>query len=439
MLSGCGGGTNGTASGGGGSTGGGGPTGSGGNGSNSSTTVTFTFTGTMPSAVATQVGSGSFTLATVSSGAVSLSVPSGTTRFALAYVCPPGNETAGLTAVTSTTQSVIEATVADGTSYTAPCPFTATGQTGSLGIDVDASAIAGTSNLNIVAQNGNSIAADYVGAARANFTISAPAGSDWVDLLAYQTNSSGLDSLVAIKSFSAQTVPGSLNGGNAVVLGAADATIPEPITYNNVPQGFNSPYAQVTFQPATRNFDTLLALNATSMYPALPTGVAQGGDLYVIQGQANLNPSSGGSVSDESVMALSTLSNPGPVSLTFPAPWIYAGPTPAALPTLNFSYTGFAGHAGLRQGAAMYWMLGNSVANAFEIDASANYQAGSTSISFPTLAGLTGFLAPAPSGTLVTWEAYETLTSVGFASSFGKLPANTTESQVLDFATYVVP
>jgi hypothetical protein len=60
----------------------------GGGGGQAPTLVTFTISGSTPTAVATQVGSGAFTAATLTSGKMTLSLPDGTTNFAVAYLCP---------------------------------------------------------------------------------------------------------------------------------------------------------------------------------------------------------------------------------------------------------------------------------------------------------------------------------------------------------------
>ena len=110
----------------------GGSNGGGGGGVGSSTTVSITFAGGTPAAVATQIGSGSFTAATPS-GTITLTLPSGTTSFAVAYLCQ-GAESGE----TQAYQTVEEATIADGTSFTWRCfaPIS-TGPTGTLSFDVD--------------------------------------------------------------------------------------------------------------------------------------------------------------------------------------------------------------------------------------------------------------------------------------------------------------
>ena len=125
LLAGCGSGSGNTTGG-----------GVGGGGGNNPTTVTFTVTGGTPTAVATQIGSGAFTSATLSGGSLTLSVPSGTTNFAVAFVCPP------LTSYTppETEQYVYEASTLDGTSFSEWCLGGSSNEaTGTLTGAVDAS------------------------------------------------------------------------------------------------------------------------------------------------------------------------------------------------------------------------------------------------------------------------------------------------------------
>jgi hypothetical protein len=83
--------------------------------------VTFTITGGTPTAVAAKVGSGPFTAAALTSGTVTISLPSGVNNFAVAYVCteslpPSGNGGSG-----EAEQDIFEASTLDGTSFTGSC------------------------------------------------------------------------------------------------------------------------------------------------------------------------------------------------------------------------------------------------------------------------------------------------------------------------------
>ncbi len=414
--------------------------GGGGGGGSEPTIVTVTFAGGTPTAAATQIGSGSFAPAALSGSSLTLSVPSGTTNFAVAYVCPAQTE-GGSPPFQLTSEFVVEATTGDGTSYSLfGCPYqlSAGSQTGTLTGSVDASAIPGASFLDIDAWSGP----NFSQGAGANFSFAAPTGSDQVDVLAYTETFQGIElllSLAGAKSFSGQAVPGALNGGSTVVLTAADATTPEAITYNNVPSGFAAPTLVAAFDPAGQDFGIALALGATSQYPALPAGMVQSGDTYDIEAWTN-GGQTGNILGGQTLLVLSTFTSGGPVSITFPAPWTYNGPTPAKLPTLDFTYNGFAGKAGVSDSAALYWFPSSTVQREIQISASENYQNGSTSLTFPDLSGLPGFLADPASGSQVTWAAIIDQSSAGvFGGLLQKLPANQTMNEVLDSAEYVVP
>jgi len=411
----------------------GGTGGGGGGGGNDSTTVTVAFTGATPTAVATKIGSGSFASAAAASS-VSLSLPSGTTNFGVAYVCPAETITLSVGTEQVTGQFVAEATTADGTSFTFVCPNLSTpGQTGSLTASVDASAIPGTTSLQIDALNGSYIGTAYTQGTLYNSSFPAPAGSDRVDIFAYdqQFNGSELSQiLTGAKTFSGQAVPGSLNGGNTVFLTAADASTLEPITFINIPAGFSPPSMIASFEPAGQLNGIPLAFGAFAQYPALPAGMVASGDSYLIQAQSN------GTSAATSVMVLTSFSSAGPVSMTFPAPWSYAGPTPAARPTVDFVYTGFSGKTGVSQAEELSWPSGPNAQTLFELVASANYQSGATSLTFPNLSGLPGFLAAPASGIDAFWSAYIFQSSGGFNQ---KLPPNATVSEVYNGGHFLVP
>ena len=167
--------------------------------------------------------------------------------------------------------------------------------------------------------------------------------------------------------------------------------------------------------------------------------MAQSGDTYLVQAQTNGGQTgniSGGQV----LVALSTFTSGGPVSIAFPAPWTYNGPTPAARPTLDFTYNGFAGKAGVSDSAALYWFPSSTVQREIQISASENYQKGSTSLTFPDLSSLPGFLAAPASGSQVSWSAYINQSSAGiFGGLLQKLPANQTMSEAANQGELVVP
>lgn len=294
---------------------------SGGNGSSngSSTIMTVTFPGTAPTTVAAKIGAGAFTAETLSSGMLSLSIPSGTTTFAVAFECPPISVISNGAQVGQTTQeSVMEASTTDGPSFTEACSDRLSFPTAVMTGSVDASAIPTASYLSVNAQSGASAASYSSGSPAANFSLSAPAGSDRVEVLAFNQVSQGplqTLSLVAAKNFSSQAVPGALNGGSTIELGASDQTAQAPITYANVPSGFPAPSTIAIYQ-MTGGGGFVIAGAATNQYPVLPVGAVQNGDSYAFVATARNGL--------QTVSSSITNSAGEAVTFVFPDPWTYA-------------------------------------------------------------------------------------------------------------------
>lgn len=413
----------------GGSSSGSGGTGSGGGGGSNSTMVTVNFPGTAPTAVAAKVGSAAFAAGTLSAGTLTLSIPSGMSTFEVAFVCPPTSALSNGTQVGQIVQeSVMAASTADGTSFTETCAASAQAlQTGTLTGSVDASAIAGASYLNVDAQSGTSAASYASGSPTASFTLSAPAGSDRVEVLAFNGGSQDLGefSLIAARNFASETVPGALNGGNQVVLGSADETTEAPITYSNVPSGFSAPSTITVYQMAGGG-GFLIASAATNQYPVLPAGAVQNGDSYAFVATARN--------SLQAVSSTITNSAGAAVTFVFPDPWSYAGPMPAALPAFDFNYMGFAGQSGVNEAASIGWSVGTFSQNFITLSATANYQNGATTLAVPDLSGIAGFLANPPSGAQAVWAALIAQNTGG--TTAGSLTAS---KSVQNAGTFIVP
>jgi len=409
----------------------GGGSGSGGSGGgNSSTTVTFTITGGTPTAVASKVESGSFAAATLTAGNLTLSLPSGTTSFAVAYVCPPVSVNAS-PPYQQTPQNVVEASTLDGTSFSVSCSAaSSTGATGMLTGSVDASAISGTSFVDILAQNGATSSSGSLGAASGNFSFAAPTGTDRVEVVAFNTALSGFVesfSMVAAKNLSSQAVPGTLNGGNTVVLGAADQAPLEPITYNSVPAGFSAPTTLVDYEFGG-NGGFPIANAVTTAYPAVPAAAMENGDYYSFTAYAM-------GASGE-VLVETTSTSGGPIYFTFPPAWTYAGPVAAKWLSFEMAYTGFSGTANVCDEVSMDWSTSSSAQNIVSVLATENYLNGSTTVSIPDLSGLAGFAAAPPSGTAVVWGA---TVLQGNSSCLQPPPLNATVKVVTDTGFYTSP
>jgi hypothetical protein len=420
----------------------GGTTGGGGGGGTNPTAVTVNITGATPAAIATQIGSGAFTAATASSNTVTLSVPSGTKNFAIAWVCSQNQAES-----TQSDQYVIEATTSDGTSYQLGCPLAGSaGTTGTLTLSVDASAFSTTSEipsyLLIEAQDGaNIVNTEPNGLVASNLGFSAPSGSDRVDLMVYANNlENGFASqyIAAAKSFTGVTVPGTLNGGNTVVFTSADAAVQEPITYNNIPSGFSTANSFVLVTPAGEQYSYLANIDATTTYSALPASIAQSGDTYYLSASSSNAVSSGQSSTNEFVSEYKTFAGEGSVTVTFPAPWSYSGPTPAALPTFVINYSGFAGQPNVADAGSVQWTLPSNANSSYNyhVTATSNYMNGSTSFQFPDLSSMAGFIPDPVSGATLNWTAAVVQSSLG---PYQPESNSETGFSVADDGTYTVP
>ncbi len=391
------------------------------NGGGNPTTVTFNFSGpNLPTTVAAKIGTGSFSAQTLSGNTLTLSIPSGTSNYAVAYLCP--------TVAANQYEYVWEANTADGTSWTYTCEYNESQTPPTLTGSLDASAVSGAQSLGIISQNASAVASyDVMSGATANFDVYAPPGSDRVLVLALGSN---FQNPLAAKNFDNQTVPGALNGGNPVAFSSADATVPEAITYNNLPSGYGSPGSLVFLVMGGVEHSYLL--NATGSYPALPSGATEAQDYYSFVGSA------GGTGSNAACnVGAGTSVSGGPVSLpAFPAPWNNCGvPTPAALPTFTINYTGFSGQTNVLLVGSIGWTVGTY--QSITVEATANYQSGSTALGTPDLSSIGGFLSPPPSGTQVDWSAGIGQRSYGLTSSL--TPLNATWTSVGNSGSFTVP
>jgi len=263
-----------------------------------------------------------------------------------------------------------------------------------------------------------------------SFSFSAVKGSDRVLVLAYDAvfsppAATGSTTLAAVKNFDNQQVPGSLNGGNPVVLTPSDETTSAPITYGSLPSGFSS---QGTTANLLVSGETIvLAVPATSQYPVLPSGAIENGDAYSIKTIA-----SNGS---EVTSIAKTLTAAGPVAFNYPAVWSYSGPVPSSTPTFNVSYSGFSGNNRLDYRTSWTWTAGG-VHNYANVYATANYLNGGTSITWPDISAVTGFLSLPVSGTYVNWSAG--ITQTIYDSNPASI-SNATVTSVANEGVYQIP
>jgi hypothetical protein len=425
LIAGCGGGSNAASNSGGsgGGTGGSGGGNGGGNGGGSgdqSTTITFNFLSGTPTQLAVKVGSGNYTAETLTSNKLTISIPSGTTTYSIAYVCPPAPNSNSFVQENIQFDSIEDGTTASG-SCVGPLNGITTPAMGNLTGTVNASAFPTASSIQVTILSPagyQQIAQEPPGP----FDVSGPTGSDRVLIGLY--GSSSFD-LVAIKNFSSQAVPGTLN---AVTFSSSDAPTPQPITFANVPSGYSTPYVLVS---AVHNLMSL-ALGPLTQYPQLPAGVLQDGDYYSFG--ANSNPNSHSNIG-YTIGTNQYPTNGGPVTLTFPAPWSTAGLTVASLPTFNYDYTGFAGKSNEYVVGSIDWTASDGHPKSVFISATQNYLGSATTLAVPDLSAVGAFLVPPASGTSVSWDEEIHQSTFAFPAS----PANGVTYYVTAQGTYTVP
>ena len=415
MISGCGGGSS--------HSGGGGVT---------PTTVTVTFAGPAPTAVATKIGSGQFSAGAVSSGKVTLSLPSGTTSFAVAYVCP------AITSVyypSQTYQFVMGATTADGTTFTQSCAASAS-QTGPLTINMDITALSDESGVFVQAVSGG----DEPWATSTDCSngfdgaVQAPLGSDTVEILSYSGDFQD-QVLAGVKVFNNQPVPGTVDGGNVVYLGTPDETTEQPITISNDLEGESTIASNASYYLTGKGIPIALG-NRPSEYSVVPADVAQTSGIYVVEAQESQDAAAP-TIGTSAVSTTISTNTPGPLAIILPNVWTFSAPSPAAAPTFAMNYTGFAGKSSVHQSAEIGWDLTDDSLATYSMDVTENYLNGATSLALPDLSSISGFLPLPASGTSISWSATVSEGNIG-NSMQGYLPDASTMA-VSSSGNYRVP
>ena len=245
-------------------------------------------------------------LATVESGQLTLSIPGGETNYSVAYMCP------GTVAVTSGVASgerVILASIQDGTPVRMICAGSSSIQLGMATVQVNAAAIPGAAYA---------FAGPYQqqwSGGTLSFSNEMLSGTHEVAAYAVDASFNAL----AVRILRNQTIPGALNGGNPVLLGSGDLTVPRTITYHNVPSGFSAPLTNAQYLSAG-GASVSLSQGETAQYPAIPAGEVQSGDDYAFSAGARSTTTP----SEYMFVNKPPRSSGGPQTFTFPAPWSYA-------------------------------------------------------------------------------------------------------------------
>ena len=326
-----------------------------------------------------------------------------------------------------TSEFVIQASTKDGTSFNVSCQGS-TATTGALTGSVDATAIPGAANVQI---RGNLGYGTAVGASNGLFNVSLPTGSNDVALIVM--DGSPQPNVLAVKILRSQTVPGALNNGAVVTFQASDLTTSQPLSVTNVPAGFVTPPAVAVEYFTANGTSFLLDGNSSTLYPAVPASAAQSGDYYAFE--SNSDDASTFSSAVGITQYTTTPSNPATIAL--PAPWSYAGPSAATLPTFTFSYSGFSSLAAVAQSGEIEWAPTATTLNTITTIATANFQGSATTVAIPDLSSVTGFIAPAASGATIYWVAD---VFGGTTQEFSFTPSNNSSlSFVQNRGTYAEP
>ncbi len=389
----------------------------------------------MPTAVATQVGTGAWKAATLQNGQLTIDIPSDTQNYAYAYVCPAFPQTTNANNGTATTMGTIEyiseQSVEDGTSLTFnacqnPNPSTSTSppppspQINTVSLNVDATAIPNTasvvtySSLSVgtVSVPGGSFGGAYsISGNKGTFTMGMNSGTTDIAVVAYDQNYNPLATYILYS----QTIPGPLNGGNPIVFTASDETVPVTVTDQNVPSGWGNDFLNVTFltsgNRAEFSISSLGLSGSTNLYYAVPASQQKSGSSYTVfaaASSANTNANvSGGVVVD--------ITSPNPVTtIAFPAPFPASDgiSTTAAWPTFNVAYPGFSNpsltttiwNADISWPGNQYNQPPPQNSYSLEITATPTYMNGATTLPVPDLSSIPGFMAPPSAGSNVQWS-----------------------------------
>ncbi len=385
--------------------------------SSAGTTMTVTFAGSaMPTAVAVAIGAGAFAQATLSGGQLTFVVPTGTSTFQLAYHCPPF---AGMGTIDD--EYVIDASTSDGTSPTLTCY--AAPATTSESVSVNATALATATNAGAIGTFGYGT---YVGSANGTASGSFVNGTNDIAALAIDAS----NNLVGVKFVRAQTIPGAINGGNPIVFAASDATTTSTMTVAGIPAGFGAtPAYNISYQTAS---GTSFGINHnTPTYAVVASANMAAGDAYVFES----NDADG--ATNQHIGATLFASAAGPVTVTLPTPWTYAGPAAAQYPTFTFAYSGFSGTNAVTDHGAVFWQENPTTEAGIVVYATPAYLGSSTTVSVPNLTALTGFLASAASGTTVS--VVSEVDSQASLSYLNQTQSTGTQAYVQNDSTYVEP
>ncbi|MHB8302047.1 MAG: hypothetical protein ACYDC6_04285 [Acidobacteriaceae bacterium] len=392
------------------------------------TTVTAAFKGsTMPSAVAYQTGTtGTFQTLAFSGSSVSFTVPTGTTAYGFAYQCPGGGSS-------FPQESIIQATTTDTTSLSFACPPPASGK---VIATFNVSAIPGATGIALWGGNGGSWVSGTVGTVNLS---EAPLGTSDIALVATDASGSlavqiqrgvNVTSSTSI-AFPPMTSANELGTAQASVTGAPSSNGGAFTAYYNTVGGLSFPLT--------------MPLNAfpQTTYATVPSGQAQTGDFYLLNGYSGPIANS-----TESVGAVVTANTASAISLALPPVSTSLNPpTPAAFPKFYANTSGFPVAGPVVDASQIVFQINpNNGNSSYEISTyvTKTWLGANTTFATPDLSGLIGFAPAPPAGVNVNWNFYSVagtplqFSSVGPAV-FATFTSPTSLQYINTFGGFTVP
>jgi hypothetical protein len=355
------------------------------------TTVTASFAGaTRPSAVAYQSGTtGTFKALALSGSSVSFTLPSGTSAYGFAYICPTF-----AAANSYSNESIIQATTTDTTSLSLASPSLS----GSVSATFDVSAIPGATSTLLFEGYWNN---EMYGTSGVQSVSGVPTGTFDVALVAIGSNGA-----LAIQIQRGVNVTSSTSIAFPPMT-AADELGSAPASITNVPSGATSSGFETTYQtPGGLSVILPAPFNGVpqSTYPTVPSSQSQSGDFYLIQAAASLTgPPS------QSLSALVSSDTATAVTATLPSPSSsVTAPMAATFPTFNAIAGGFTVAGTVVDSSWTQFQTPFTVYNTYTY-VTKTWLGMNATFTVPDLSALTGFAPVPPSGGLEFWSLYSTV------------------------------
>ena len=379
------------------------------------TPVTLTVNGATPMLAATQIAGGSWSALTMSGSTATFNVPSTSASYAVAVLCPAPIPS-GIQI-----EAVFEALASDTTSPTLYCPPTTSV---TMTVNFDLSAVPGAVDAAVAV--GTDISAYWPGPTSAANVQNVVTGTQDIGVVAYGSTPTTAPYGVQIQrgvdvTGAPITVP---------AMSTSDETGSATIMVNGIPTGYSNSVSAyyVTAGGAT------IPINGNSVpnYALIAAGDTQSGDFYSVQSAA---VDGTGINVVEQAQSFASGTN---LTLTLPAPVSYSGPSAAQYPTFEATYSGFTGSGTTGWIAALDW-TGSSSTNGILVYATSGFL-GTNSVAIPNLSSVSGFIAPAASGTSVNWSVVAFQQSaLYFAFDVIATPSSETAQYAIAGGTYTEP